>query len=463
MRSHKPILHLLTIALLLFSMAPAARALSDDDKACMGCHESDLSMTFGNGETQKLKVNQQEVEKSVHGMIGCSTCHGFTAENHPKRSYKSKREHSSLSARECQKCHNSLENPIHKKLISESATKTICSDCHGFHAVKRVRELAKGNQYCLTCHNRELTVHYKDGFKENVQIKEDVLNNSVHKNLSCIDCHVRVSAESHPVRDFKTKRDFSVVMAEHCRRCHFDKYSKTLEGIHFKALSQGNSMAPICTDCHGSHAMASARNNKLANAKKCEQCHSAIYAIYAKSVHGSALIRENIEDVPICSDCHKAHDNAGPHTADFRVSVPQTCAGCHAKKEIMQKYGLSTRVVDTYLQDFHGVTMKFYKQYGKTEKQIAVCIDCHGVHDIMKTKGENAALIKQNLVKRCQKCHAGATAAFPDSWISHYEPDIKKAPMVFFIDWGYKIFIPFMIIGLVLQIILHMWRYIVNR
>jgi len=66
-------------------------------------------------------------------------------------------------------------------------------------------------------------------------------------------------------------------------------------------------------------------------------------------------------------------------------------------------------------------------------------------------------------LKRCQKCHADATANFPDSWVSHYEPNIKKAPMVYLVDLGYKIFIPFMIIGLLLQIVLHLWRYAVNR
>jgi hypothetical protein len=35
--------------------------------------------------------------------------------------------------------------------------------------------------------------------------------------------------------------------------------------------------------------------------------------------------------------------------------------------------------------------------------------------------------------------------------------------MVYLVDLGYKIFIPFMIIGLLLQIVLHLWRYAVNR
>lgn len=443
--------------------SPSSAALSEADQACLGCHDSEQTLKFSNGETFVLKVNRQEIENSVHGIIGCSACHGFSAENHPQKTYKNRKEYSALSARRCTQCHSLRNNPIHDKLSTGSSATAVCTDCHGSHNVRRVRELARGNQYCLTCHNRQIDVHYKNGEKGKILVKEEVLNTSVHKNLSCVDCHVRVSAESHPVRDFRSRRDFSLVMAENCRRCHFDKYTKTLEGIHFKVLSQGNSNAPLCTDCHGTHAIESARKNKLANAKRCQQCHQDIYAIYANSVHGAALIREGIEDVPVCSDCHKAHDNAGPHTADFRISVPQICAGCHAKKEVMQKYGLSTRVVDTYLQDFHGVTMKFYKQFGTTDKQIAVCIDCHGIHDITKVKGANASVIKANLVKRCQKCHPGANSSFPDSWISHYEPDFKKSTLVFLIDWGYKLFIPFMIIGLVLQILLHMWRYSVNR
>ena len=71
--------------------------------------------------------------------------------------------------------------------------------------------------------------------------------------------------------------------------------------------------------------------------------------------------------------------------------------------------------------------------------------------------------VKTKLVKRCQKCHAGATDEFPDTWLSHYEPSLASAPMVFGINLMYLVFIPFMMIGLLLQILLHIWRYIVNR
>jgi hypothetical protein len=66
-------------------------------------------------------------------------------------------------------------------------------------------------------------------------------------------------------------------------------------------------------------------------------------------------------------------------------------------------------------------------------------------------------------VARCRKCHADATENFPDAWLSHYQPSFKRAPLVFAVTFLYKLFIPVIVIGLILQILLHIWRYAVNR
>jgi len=64
--------------------------------------------------------------------------------------------------------------------------------------------------------------------------------------------------------------------------------------------------------------------------------------------------------------------------------------GDHAEIWAFQK------VIDTYLQDFHGVTMKFYRQHGQTEKQIAVCMTARD-SDIARVKNQSAAVVKQHL------------------------------------------------------------------
>ncbi|MEW5744331.1 MAG: cytochrome c3 family protein [Nitrospirota bacterium] len=440
----------------------AMQGLSEEDRVCMGCHDQERFMLFESGEKVSVKVQPGDIKRSVHAILGCTQCHDFAAGDHPRRVFKTREQYHILAARTCTKCHTSHKTEIHAKLIKKSPKGTVCTDCHGAHNVRRAREMTQGNRLCLNCHAVEAHMTFKDGTRQSIQIDEKILNQSIHKDLSCSDCHFGFSSEEHPVRAFRSKRDMSIALSESCRRCHFDKYSKTLESIHFNLLAQGNLSAPVCTDCHGAHSVLSGRREKLANARKCQQCHGAIYGQYVQSVHGGALISEHNEDVPICSDCHKAHDISDPRTADFRNTVPQLCGKCHENKEIMKKYGLSTSVVDSYLQDFHGVTLKFYRKKASA-RSIAVCTDCHGIHDITSTRGADAATIKANLARRCQKCHQDATHNFPDSWISHYEPDLKKAPLVYLINAGYKIFIPFMIIGLLLQILLHIWRYAVNK
>jgi hypothetical protein len=80
-----------------------------------------------------------------------------------------------------------------------------------------------------------------------------------------------------------------------------------------------------------------------------------------------------------------------------------------------------------------------------------------------RARGADSNVMKANLVKTCQRCHEGATANFSSAWMSHYEPTLQKAPMVYAVRIGYMVLIPFMIGGLVLQILLHLWRVVVNR
>lgn len=252
-----------------------------------------------------------------------------------------------------------------------------------------------------------------------------------------------------------------------CKRCHFDKYTKTMESIHYTMLSQGNLNAPVCTDCHGSHSILHFGKERNLIAQRCRKCHAGVYEIYANSVHGKALFDEHNQDVPVCIDCHTAHDIKNPLTLDYRERIPDMCSNCHANKAVVSKYGLSTDVIKTYLSDFHGVTLSLYRkqreEFNKPARLIAVCTDCHGTHNIISTRSTDPATVKANLVRRCRQCHKDAAKNFPDAWLSHYEPTLANTPLVFIVTLIYKIFTPIMAIGIILQIVLHIWRYAVNR
>ena len=45
------------------------------------------------------------------------------------------------------------------------------------------------------------------------------------------------------------------------------------------------------------------------------------------------------------------------------------CSNCHANKAIVGKYGLSVDVVDNYLEDFHGITLEFYRMQKDAAEQ----------------------------------------------------------------------------------------------
>lgn len=130
----------------------------------------------------------------------------------------------------------------------------------------------------------------------------------------------------------------------------------------------------------------------------------------------------------------------------------------------MAKYGLSTNVVSTYLQDFHGTTVSLVRMDGGDAVTVeAVCTDCHGIHDIIAVSDPSSPVLKANLVETCRKCHPGANENFPSAWLSHYEPSLQHAPLVFTVKWFYLILIPVMVVGLLIHVVLTLWRSAINR
>jgi predicted CXXCH cytochrome family protein len=266
----------------------------------------------------------------------------------------------------------------------------------------------------------------------------------------------------HASRPFKTLREFTVAYYEQCKRCHFANYTKTLDSVHYQALARGDGTAPLCVDCHGAHTVKPARGPGARLSQTCARCHEGVSATYAKSVHGRAA--ETNTDVPACTDCHRSHDVSGPRTANWQQHIPDLCSNCHSNKALMDKYGLSANVTQTYVADFHGMTASLQKDAGaRLTRVVALCTDCHGVHDITKVDDPGSRVLRANLVKTCARCHEGASENFPAAWMSHYEPTWQKAPMVYGVQKFYDVLIPFMIAGLVLQILLHFWRVVVNR
>jgi predicted CXXCH cytochrome family protein len=318
---------------------------------------------------------------------------------------------------------------------------------------------------CLGCHSDgTLAVTFADGKTHTLAVDGAMFGASVHgQQMTCTDCHAGMGELPHPERTFRNLAEYRASFREVCKSCHFENYSQSLDGVHYALASHGNDRAPYCADCHTAHGIQPAGKPRTAISRTCARCHPAVYDIYAKSVHGRALLEAQNQDVPVCTDCHRAHDIADPRATAWLLKTPALCGKCHTNATMMAKYGLSPNVLQSYLADFHGMSASLAKNGRAPSKVTALCIDCHGVHNIMRVTDPGSPVLKANLVKTCQKCHPGAPAAFPAAWLSHYEPSWQKSPLVYSVRIFYTLFIPFVIGGLVLQILLHLWRLVVNR
>jgi len=332
------------------------------------------------------------------------------------------------------------------------------------------------NDFCLACHQEEGIKITLGKESLPVTINPTQFGLSVHsqEGIACADCHTGISDYPHPNVKVKNTRDFTLSFLDTCKNCHEDQYTKVQDSVHQRAFDEGNKNAATCADCHDPHTQTRLTGKtsgeltpsaRLDIPKTCAKCHRGIYDSYKYSVHGNALTQEDNTDVPTCISCHGVHNIQDPTAITFRNSTPFLCAKCHTDSTIMDKYGISTNVLNSYVADFHGTTVKlFEEEFPGQPTNKPVCTDCHGVHDIAKVgNSETGIAMQENLLTKCQRCHPGATANFSAAWMSHYEPSPEHNPLVYYVNLFYKFFIPTVLGGMIFFVITDIYRRIVNR
>lgn len=310
------------------------------------------------------------------------------------------------------------------------------------------------NNYCLLCHSQpDLTWTLPSGETLSLTVDPTTLAGSVHGTanehgaLQCVDCHTEQRFPHQP-QTAQTIREYQLERYASCRNCHEDEYTRQQDSVHAAAIDAGTLEAATCVDCHGGHDIQQPDVPRQRISLTCGKCHGAIFELYRTSVHGAALLEEGNPDVPTCIDCHGVHNISDPTTALFRVRSPQLCAGCHADPQLMDKYGITTNVFESYLTDFHGTTVALFEQEDpNVATNKAVCYDCHGVHDIAAVNAENSRVIRENLLTTCKQCHPDATADFPDAWVGHFPPTLESHPLLFVVNLFYAILIPVVVGG----------------
>jgi hypothetical protein len=193
-------------------------------------------------------------------------------------------------------------------------------------------EAANPDAKCVKCHSRGLKKKLEDGETMSLKIDVDMFQTSVHQVIGCTGCHRDVAKGKHPSREpIASARAYSLKHNQTCSQCHAAKFEDYERSIHATLVASGSDKAPLCSDCHSSHAIQPRLAYEPVNGEPCSGCHDDINQAYENSVHGTAhrdgnVIRGAHVKAPACADCHKAHDVSAVASRDYLVS---TCMDCH--------------------------------------------------------------------------------------------------------------------------------------
>jgi len=282
---------------------------------------------------------------------------------------------------------------------------------------------------CLDCHGQK----GMPGFVDKKSFSE-----SSHGMFACSQCHLNMPAYPHG----KTAK-------VNCGICHFlgtsgaprEQAQEYKLSVHGRVCAIGDSKAPACQTCHGSHSIYPSGDLRSATRRQnipalCAKCHPIEAEAYGKSVHGRALA---VKLAPTCFDCHLEH--LTPPTADdqWKLSLIKQCGNCHQEQ------------ISTYRKTYHGkVTRLGYAAAAK-------CSDCHGSHSIMRVSDRDSLLSEQNILATCRKCHPHATKGFTSFYAHAEETNRRKYPVMFYTF----VFMTLLLIGTFAFFLTHtfLWTY----
>jgi cytochrome b subunit of formate dehydrogenase/nitrate/TMAO reductase-like tetraheme cytochrome c subunit len=351
-----------TLVLSLLFCACSARAqhkLKDED--CLSCHSDATMTTDVNGAKVSLFVDAKKLKHSIHGsMFACVDCH---------KDVKSLVHETTPQKVTCAQCHaddhDAYSHSTHAKITKSGKPAAGCEDCHG------------GVHEILPSTDPKSPVN--------------------HANIpyTCGRCHGQkflMESNGQSAQPFISYQD----------------------SVHGRATEKGSTKAAVCTDCHGSHQILPANDAKSPIYKfnvpaTCGKCHTDVSNTFMQSIHGQAITRGNGLS-PVCTDCHGIHSiksHVDPNSPVSEQNLARdTCARCHEGVRLSQEFGVPGNQVKTYLDSYHGLATEGGSVIA------ANCSSCHGVHNILPSTDPHSTINRANLDTTCGQCHKGVTQKF---------------------------------------------------
>ena len=344
------------------------------DKDCMACHDKAIQSTVG-APREIAVVDTAKMAGARHQTVRCAQCHTGASPDH---------------TRPCDTVTKSVDCTIcHAEQVEQHK-----AGIHGQLEAKGDPDAPK----CLDCH----TAHDTLG-------KTDPASPTFPRNVPqlCGKCHE--TGGKAEVRQHSSQQNV---------------LTNYLNSVHGRALTQSSLVVTAtCVSCHTAHKPLPASDpassvNPLNTPAMCGKCHNGIEETFAKSIHATTAATKG-KQLPVCNDCHSAHEIKRTEEDAFRKEILTTCGRCHEE------------VTKSYFETQHGKLA-----HSRDPIKVARCSDCHGAHDVLPPTDPNSHLSRDNIVATCQKCHPDANRRFAGylTHATHHDP--VKYPILFVTFWS---------------------------
>jgi hypothetical protein len=146
----------------------------------------------------------------------------------------------------------------------------------------------------------------------------------------------------------------------------------------------------------------------------CLDCHSVLpdpYAVTPETFSQDIHAQKGLT----CVSCHggdPTSDDAGVAMSKKagwkghidRKQIPDLCGRCHSDAAYMKQFNPSLRTdqLSEYKTSVHG------KRLAAGDDKVAVCVDCHSVHDLKPPSDPRSKVNPVNVATTCARCHADA-------------------------------------------------------
>lgn len=271
--------------------------------------------------------------------------------------------------------------------------------------------LSDADAACLGCHSIEaLARTLPNGETMSLHVAAGPYARSVHSVLGCTTCHRDIDSSVHPApaAEIQSLRQYSLDRSQVCRLCHAGAAEHYQGSLHATRVGAGDSIAPVCTGCHGSHSVTPRTAYET-----CVRCHSADLA-----AHGEWLPNaDHHQEVVSCAACHAP---AAPRMIDLRL-YDGAAGGWAVQREDARPFLQLAAAADA---DGNGLdATELRNLLAEVNRDAPGPLTLRGRVELREDVLAHRLVAKEGAIRACDNCHRYGAEPFQNVTISITGPD----------------------------------------